>query len=226
MRPHLATLLDDFRRHGDQRAIVTHAGNRRYSSTWGELADPRFRNKLTFANPRVSGTGSAVVSALVSLLILRAQGYDLHGKLAISFGPDPPLNFHPAAIRVSAGFTPSGAGENPTLSLNRRTQVGGVSRYHQLIVGEIERLSAASESAAARSSLRSGRAGRGRRSALLRSSKRRQYRQQRQAACDYHGLCLGHGVPLSCVSETGYSAQIPEWLTVVGAPVSQLGLAA
>jgi hypothetical protein len=81
---------------------------------------------------------AAVVSALVSLLILRAQGYDLHGKLAISFGPDPPLNFHPAAIRVSAGFTPSGAGENPTLSLNRRTQVGGVSRYHQLIVGEIE----------------------------------------------------------------------------------------
>lgn len=29
----------------------------------------------------------AVVSALVSLLILRAQGYELHGKQAISFGP-------------------------------------------------------------------------------------------------------------------------------------------
>ena len=29
----------------------------------------------------------AVVSALVSLLILRAQGHDLHGKQAISFGP-------------------------------------------------------------------------------------------------------------------------------------------
>lgn len=30
---------------------------------------------------------AAVFSALASLLILRAQGYDLHGKLAISFGP-------------------------------------------------------------------------------------------------------------------------------------------
>jgi len=29
----------------------------------------------------------AVISALVSLLILRAQGHDLHGKQAISFGP-------------------------------------------------------------------------------------------------------------------------------------------
>lgn len=29
----------------------------------------------------------AVVSALVSLLILRAQGHDLHGKQSISFGP-------------------------------------------------------------------------------------------------------------------------------------------
>jgi leader peptidase (prepilin peptidase)/N-methyltransferase len=29
----------------------------------------------------------AVISALASLLILRAQGHDLHGKLAISFGP-------------------------------------------------------------------------------------------------------------------------------------------
>jgi iron(III) transport system substrate-binding protein len=33
--------------------------------SWPELAEPRFRNKLTFANPRVSGTGAAVVSALV-----------------------------------------------------------------------------------------------------------------------------------------------------------------
>ena len=30
---------------------------------------------------------AAVVSALASLLILKAQGYDLHGRLAISFGP-------------------------------------------------------------------------------------------------------------------------------------------
>jgi iron(III) transport system substrate-binding protein len=46
-------------------------------SSWTELADPRFRNKLTFANPRVSGTGSAVVSTLVQNL-----GWDYIEKLA------------------------------------------------------------------------------------------------------------------------------------------------
>ncbi len=49
MRPHLATLLDDFRRHGDQRAVVAHIGNRRHSSTWAELAvlTARFAAELT-----------------------------------------------------------------------------------------------------------------------------------------------------------------------------------
>jgi iron(III) transport system substrate-binding protein len=46
-------------------------------SSWGELADPRFRNKLTFANPRVSGTGSAVISTLVQNL-----GWNYIEKLA------------------------------------------------------------------------------------------------------------------------------------------------
>ena len=36
--------------------------------SWQEGADPRFRNKLTFANPRVSGTGAAVISALIQNL--------------------------------------------------------------------------------------------------------------------------------------------------------------
>lgn len=39
VRPHLATLLDDFRRHGSQIAVVTHRGNRRFSATWAELAE-------------------------------------------------------------------------------------------------------------------------------------------------------------------------------------------
>ncbi len=33
--------------------------------SWQELTETRFRNKITLANPRVSGTGAAVVSALV-----------------------------------------------------------------------------------------------------------------------------------------------------------------
>lgn len=38
MRANLATFLDDFRRHGDARAIVAHRGNRSFSSTWNDLA--------------------------------------------------------------------------------------------------------------------------------------------------------------------------------------------
>lgn len=37
-RPHLASLLEDFRRHGDQIAIVTHKGLRKQSATYGSLA--------------------------------------------------------------------------------------------------------------------------------------------------------------------------------------------
>ncbi|SEG23074.1 long-chain acyl-CoA synthetase [Bryocella elongata] len=43
MRPHLASLIEDFRRHADQRAgetaVVEHRGVRRYATTYGELAD-------------------------------------------------------------------------------------------------------------------------------------------------------------------------------------------
>ncbi|MBT9333205.1 AMP-binding protein [Paracidobacterium acidisoli] len=38
MRPHLATLIDDFRHNGGQAAIVSHRGNRRIVTTWAELA--------------------------------------------------------------------------------------------------------------------------------------------------------------------------------------------
>ncbi|MGC2163824.1 MAG: AMP-binding protein [Silvibacterium sp.] len=38
MRPHLATLVEDFRKHGKAVAIVSYRGNRRLASTWSELA--------------------------------------------------------------------------------------------------------------------------------------------------------------------------------------------
>ena len=38
MRTNLATFLDDFRRHGTARAIVSYRGNRRLPSTWADLA--------------------------------------------------------------------------------------------------------------------------------------------------------------------------------------------
>jgi long-chain acyl-CoA synthetase len=39
VRPHLATLVADFRRNGEQIAVVTHRGNRRFSSTYAGLAE-------------------------------------------------------------------------------------------------------------------------------------------------------------------------------------------
>jgi long-chain acyl-CoA synthetase len=39
MRPHLATLIEDFRRHGNSTAIVTYRGNRRLASSYEELAN-------------------------------------------------------------------------------------------------------------------------------------------------------------------------------------------
>ncbi len=39
MRPHLATFVEDYRRHGTQRAVVVHRGNRRQLSTYADLAN-------------------------------------------------------------------------------------------------------------------------------------------------------------------------------------------
>jgi long-chain acyl-CoA synthetase len=48
-RPHLATLLDDFRRHGQDRAVVSHTGNRSLPTTYAELAElsARFAAEFT-----------------------------------------------------------------------------------------------------------------------------------------------------------------------------------
>ena len=39
VRSHLATLVDDFLRYGEQIAVVTHRGNRRFPSTYRQLAE-------------------------------------------------------------------------------------------------------------------------------------------------------------------------------------------
>lgn len=49
MRPHLATLVDDFRRWGDATAVVTYRGNRRKTTNYSEIASlaERFAAELT-----------------------------------------------------------------------------------------------------------------------------------------------------------------------------------
>jgi long-chain acyl-CoA synthetase len=60
VRPHLATLVDDFRRHGKEIAIVVHSGNRRQATSYAELADlaERFAAELM---RREVGAGERVV---------------------------------------------------------------------------------------------------------------------------------------------------------------------
>jgi long-chain acyl-CoA synthetase len=48
MRVHLASLVEEFRKHPTETAVVTHRGNRRYPTTYGALADlaGRFATEL------------------------------------------------------------------------------------------------------------------------------------------------------------------------------------
>jgi long-chain acyl-CoA synthetase len=48
VRPHLATLVADFRRYDEQIAIVSHRGNRRFSSTYARLAELSVRCARAF----------------------------------------------------------------------------------------------------------------------------------------------------------------------------------
>jgi long-chain acyl-CoA synthetase len=54
-RPHLATLVDDFRRLGDSTAIVVYRGNRRAASTYTDLADLASRFASELARRQISG---------------------------------------------------------------------------------------------------------------------------------------------------------------------------
>jgi long-chain acyl-CoA synthetase len=48
VRSHLASLVEEFRRHAAETAIVVHRGNRRYAATYGELAELAGRSAAEF----------------------------------------------------------------------------------------------------------------------------------------------------------------------------------
>lgn len=53
VRPHLATLLDDFRLHGAQRAVVLHTGNRSLPSTYAAIAEHSARFVAEFLRRQI-----------------------------------------------------------------------------------------------------------------------------------------------------------------------------
>src|ERR1039458_1159921 len=60
MRANLATLVEEFRKHATETAVVAHRGNRRYPTTYGQLAEiaGRFAAEL---ERRGIGPGDRVV---------------------------------------------------------------------------------------------------------------------------------------------------------------------
>ena len=60
MRAHLASLVEEFREHAAETAVVAHRGVRRYATTYGELAElaGRFAAEL---ERRGVGPGERVV---------------------------------------------------------------------------------------------------------------------------------------------------------------------
>jgi len=54
VRTHLATLVEDFRRHGAQTAVVVYRGNRRYATSYAELATLTGRFSAELARRRLA----------------------------------------------------------------------------------------------------------------------------------------------------------------------------
>src|SRR5260370_3880575 len=48
VRAHLASLVEEFRQHAGETAVVAHRGNRSYATTYGELAELAGRSATKF----------------------------------------------------------------------------------------------------------------------------------------------------------------------------------
>src|SRR5580698_6037928 len=113
MRPHLATLLDDFHRFGREAAIVRHTGNRRRTTTYNEVARLARRFASLLANRRIAPGDRVLLWAENSAEWIAAfYGCMLRGVLAV------PLDSHGTpdfAARVAADVTPKLAIGNTVL---------------------------------------------------------------------------------------------------------------
>jgi long-chain acyl-CoA synthetase len=104
MREHLATLVEDFRRHGRQIAIVRHQGNRRRVTTYGELAQLASRFAALLA-ARGIGPGDRVLlwGDNSAEWVAAFFGCMLRGVLAVPLDAAGAADF---AARVAADVSP------------------------------------------------------------------------------------------------------------------------
>ena len=104
MRDHLATLLDDFRHHSDEIAIVRYQGNRRRVSTYGDLARTAGRFAALLDQLGI-GQGERVLlwAENGAEWISAFYGCMLRGVLAVPLDPTGTAEF---AARVAADVKP------------------------------------------------------------------------------------------------------------------------
>lgn len=104
MRDHLATLLDDFRRHGRELAVIRYQGNRRRATTYGELARMAGRFAALLVKRGVEPGDRVLLWAENSAEWIAAfYGCLLRGVLAVPLDAGGTADF---AARVAADVTP------------------------------------------------------------------------------------------------------------------------
>jgi long-chain acyl-CoA synthetase len=105
VREHLATLLDDFRRHGGEIAVVRYQGNRRRVTTYGEIARLAGRFAALLVQ-RGIGPGDRVLlwAENSAEWIAAFHGCLLRGVLAVPLDANGTPEF---AARVAADVNPS-----------------------------------------------------------------------------------------------------------------------
>ncbi|MBV8630078.1 MAG: AMP-binding protein [Silvibacterium sp.] len=104
MRPHLATLIEDFREHGKGTAVVTYRGNRRISSAYNELADMAGRFAAALEQRRINTADRVVLWGQNSVEWVAAFfGCVMRGVIAVPLDAAGSLDF---ARRVIAETSP------------------------------------------------------------------------------------------------------------------------
>ncbi|MES2220147.1 MAG: AMP-binding protein [Acidobacteriota bacterium] len=104
MRKHLATLVEDFQRHGKQIAIVSYPGNRRVVTTYAELATLAGRfSRLLAEQGVVPGERVLIWGANSAAWVAAFFGCVLRGVIAVPLDAAGSVDF---ATRVIADVTP------------------------------------------------------------------------------------------------------------------------
>jgi long-chain acyl-CoA synthetase len=136
VRPHLATLVEDFRRHDAQTAVVVYRGNRRYATSYAELAELTGRFSAELARRGIE-TGERVViwGENSAEWIAAFFGCLLRGVIAVPLDLAGSAAF---AARVVADVAPRMVVGDPTLlsTLPETTPLLALSAFREALPAE------------------------------------------------------------------------------------------